>query len=254
MTISSKTPLTSQLHLQQQQSNGHYHYYSAIQPFVPFQDVLVHMEILNVEIMGAVIIERHFDTICKCYQVPDLPSLIYSAIAIRTTTMTKLPSPHSNPQLLPFLGTTGARPFTWYTQGLPFMNKTSWPKLYAAAQSRGRTDSAPLTQPVKNLLSSKIKGRFTSYANVARMLHSTPSQPIRSAASPPPTWQTPTPDHKTNRPDTVSTTNELGCNTDVALSCPSDLFRTLLTDKTDDPQALAVQDCLYTFISRSVLR
>jgi hypothetical protein len=34
----------------------------------------------------------------------------------------------------------------------------------------------------------------------------------------------------------------------------SDLFRSILTDKTNDPQALAVQDYLHQFISRSVQR
>jgi hypothetical protein len=125
MIIPSDSPTVSQHHLQRQQVSGNYHYYSAIQPFVPFQALVSQLQITNVEIIGAVVIERHFDSICKCSAVQAVSKPLFSALALRTTTQIKLPSPHSNPHLVPFLGTMGGRPTSWFTQELPIMNKTS---------------------------------------------------------------------------------------------------------------------------------
>jgi len=64
IAIPSKNPLTTPYNLQLQQSNGNYQYYIAIQPYVPFQTMLTHMRATDVNILGAVIYERHFDSMC----------------------------------------------------------------------------------------------------------------------------------------------------------------------------------------------
>jgi hypothetical protein len=134
MSIPTSTPMTSYYHLQRQQENQYYHYYSAIQPFVPFRALVSKLHVVNVEITGAVIIERQFDSICKYSAAQQITNPLNSALVLRTTAQAKLPSPQNNPHLAPFLCATNSRPAAWYAQGLPFMNKTSWARLYATSQ------------------------------------------------------------------------------------------------------------------------
>ena len=92
MATPSNIPLTSQYHMQRQQASGFYHYYSAVQPFIPFQAFASHLQVANVEITGAVIIERQFDLICKCAPIQPTSHVQLSALALRTASQTKLPS------------------------------------------------------------------------------------------------------------------------------------------------------------------
>ena len=110
MSIPTSAPTTSHYHLQRQQENQCYHYYSAIQPFVPFRALVSKLHVVNVEITGAVIIERHFDSICKYSTTQQAANPLHCALVLRTTTQAKLPSPRNNPHLAPFLCTTNSRP------------------------------------------------------------------------------------------------------------------------------------------------
>ena len=153
MSTPTNLALTSHYHLQLQQASGHYHYYSAVKPFVPFQPTLSSMYSPEVDITGAVIIERHFDSICKCSAIQAGTTIPYSALALRTSHPTSLIPPQSIPQMRPFVAPTGPRPLTWYAQSLPFMNKTCWPRLYALQQLQSTKD--PITRPQLHL-STKI--------------------------------------------------------------------------------------------------
>jgi hypothetical protein len=134
MSIPSNMPTTSQHHLGQQQTKGHYHYYNGIQPFIPYQALTSHLQLINVEITGAIIIERQFDSLCRCTALQQPSHPLNSALVLRTDKSTKLPPLHSNYQIAPFLMPSNSRPTIWYSHDLPFMNKTSWAKLYSASQ------------------------------------------------------------------------------------------------------------------------
>ena len=98
--------MTSPYHLQRQQENQCYHYYSAIQPYVPFQALASNLHVANVVITGAVIIERQFDSLCKYSTAQPATNPLYSALVLRTTTESKLPSLQSNQQFGQILGMT----------------------------------------------------------------------------------------------------------------------------------------------------
>ena len=167
MFVPSNAPLTSQYHMQRQQASGFYHYYSALQPYIPFQSFTSHLQIVNVEITGAIIIERQFDMLCKCTTIQAISHPLLSALAVRTANQTKLPALHSDPNLVPFLSSMGSRPVSWYTQDLPFMNKTSWPKLYAASQIKTTKSAASSNRATNNTPTPGPKSQFISYAGAA---------------------------------------------------------------------------------------
>jgi hypothetical protein len=250
MSIPANAPITSQYHLLRQQAKGYYHYYSAIQPFTPYQALASQLQIVNVDISGAIIIEKHFDSICKCsaIQQPSNPS--NSALVLRTTTPTRLPSLHSNYQLAPFLATSNSRPFIWYSQDLPFMNKTSWAKIHAASQQK---PSKPLTpnRSVNDTLTPGPKIRVTNYASAVRSAHKTTSSPPNIVPPSSPLWNA-SPPKESLKPSNDPPGTDPSNSRALTLASTPDLFTALLAENTTDPHALVVQECLNKFISRTV--
>jgi hypothetical protein len=137
--------------------------------------------------------------------------------------------------LVPFLGTMGGRPTSWFTQELPFMNKTSWPKLYAASQHKSSKPARTLTQSVGSTPNISPRIRVTSYANMARTMQPANTESV-SATPSQATWTAPTP---TSSIKPIDPPTEVEVNKwTISTSNPSDLFCALLMDKPNDPKRL----------------
>ena len=202
------------------------------------------MQFPDVDITGAVIIERHFDSICKCSPIQAGSIIPYSALAVRTSHPTSFTPPQNIPQMRPFVAPAGPRPLTWYAQSLPFMNKTCWPRLYALQQqqttkdpsTRPRMNNPPKSVPVGK---SAIYSR-TSSQGALRPKTVTFDSPSASAWSQPlpalSRYQAPPNRSSTPHPQQAASTD----NT-LVLSNPTTLFRSLLADNTEDPQSLLLQ-------------
>jgi hypothetical protein len=87
---------------------------------------------------------------------------------LRTAAQAKLPSPQNNPHLAPFLCVTNSRPAAWYAQGLPFMNKTSWAKLYSTSQPKINKSPSSSNRFSNNTPTPRPTVRATSYASTGR--------------------------------------------------------------------------------------
>ena len=188
MAVPSGSPLTSTYHLQLQQAHAHHYYYSAVQPYVPFQATIACIQPLDTQIAGAVIIERHFDSLCKCSVISHTSNPLYSSLAIRTNQPTRLPLPLSISQMQPFLVPAGSRQFTWHTQNLPFMNRTSWPRLYAMHQQHHVKPS-----PIKSSRPPHVTTANTTITPSARRVTFTMPQPQAWTRPQPHLAQSPTP-------------------------------------------------------------
>jgi len=116
------------------------------------------------------------------------------------------------------------------------MNKTSWPKLYAASQQKSIKPARTFTQSSGSIPHTSTR-RATSYASMARSMQ--PANTESGSMTPSQaTWTAPTPTSfiKPIDPPTEVEVNKWS----VSTSNPSDLFCALLMDKPNDPQALAV--------------
>ena len=129
------------------------------------------------------------------------------------------------------------------------MNKILWPKLYAASKPKVSKVSISTTRPIIIAIASVPKTIATIYASAAR---AAPHIPPNVVTPSPSTWSEPSPTRLANEQAPIHV--DAPTTWTMATANPSDLFYSLLDDKSTDPQALAVQNYLTNFISRSVQR
>ena len=147
---------------------------------------------------------------------------------------------------------SNSRPTIWYSHDLPFMNKTSWAKLYSASQHKVSKPS-PTNRSASGPLTPGPRVRVTSYASALRSVN-TAAFPQYTTDSPTPTgWNASASNDSHRSPIDLPVKDPANACTLTIAGTP-DLFRSLLAENTTDPQALVVQKCLNKFISRTVQR
>ena len=132
------------------------------------------------------------------------------------------------------------------------MNRASWSKVYSAHQQKSAKPSAASARPSSSTLGTGTRGRTTSYASAARALHQ-PSKTANTGLPSQSRWAAPLSTDLASAPSTLTDETKPNEGT-IILPNTSDLFCSILVDKTNDPQALAVQEYLHQFVSRSVQR